>query len=367
MRLVSPLLKHVVYPSLARSGYLRRRLGQGPAVVTYHGVFPRGYRSMDPALDGALVSREKLQQQLQLLKNKYHVISPREFLLWCEAKIELPPRSVMLTCDDGLHNTLSDMLPLLQEFNLSCLFFVTGGSLSDAPQMLWYDELYLMLLEAPDGFFLDFPKAGISESVNGREGKRALWWKMVRKLSQHDAGSRRVLLQLVRTSLGISDGWNLRYFDAVNGKRFSLLNLAGVQSLAAAGMCIGAHTQSHPMLSQMPSELVWREISENHRDLEQALGQPVWALAYPFGDAGSVTSRELDLAERAGYACAFLNVGGGFGAAAPRFALPRVHVTATMTLAEFEAHVSGFHRSLRQRLTRHDDATLPAAAARAGA
>jgi len=57
----------------------------------------------------------------------------------------------------------------------------------------------------------------------------------------------------------------------------------------------------------------------------------------------------VKMAERAGFTCAFLNVGGGFGAATPRFTLPRVHVTGEMSLAEFEAHVSGFYGSLRRR------------------
>jgi hypothetical protein len=33
-----------------------------------------------------------------------------------------------------------------------------------------------------------------------------------------------------------------------------------------------------------------------------------------------------------------------------RFAVPRVHVTADMSLFEFEAHISGFYRSLRKKL-----------------
>jgi hypothetical protein len=77
------------------------------------------------------------------------------------------------------------------------------------------------------------------------------------------------------------------------------------------------------------------------------LDRVIWALAYPFGDAGSITQREQEMAERAGFKCAFLNFGGGLGAGNPPFALPRVHVTGDMGLAEFEAHISGFHRSLR--------------------
>ena len=98
-----------------------------------------------------------------------------------------------------------------------------------------------------------------------------------------------------------------------------------------------------PMLSQSPEELSWNEISESRRELESALGEKVWAMAYPFGDPASVTRRELEMAERAGYKCAFLNFGGGFGAQTARFAWPRVHVMGNITLPEFEAHVSGFY------------------------
>jgi hypothetical protein len=105
------------------------------------------------------------------------------------------------------------------------------------------------------------------------------------------------------------------------------------------------------MLSQQTSELAWKEISESRTLLEDAIGAPIWALAYPFGDPGSVTTREMLMAEQAGFQCAFMNVGGGFGASLPVFALPRVHVAADMSLAEFEAHLSGFHRDVRSRLS----------------
>jgi hypothetical protein len=56
------------------------------------------------------------------------------------------------------------------------------------------------------------------------------------------------------------------------------------------------------------------------------------------------------MAQEAGYAPAFFTCGGGVGTALPTFALPRIHVTAEMSLSEFEAHVSGFYARL-QRLS----------------
>ena len=101
---------------------------------------------MDPDLDGSLVTAEAFRRQIRLLKNRYNVISPEQFLGWLEWDEELPPRAVLLTCDDDLRNTLTEMVPVLQEHRLSCLFFVTGASLHEVSSMLWYEQLYLMFL-----------------------------------------------------------------------------------------------------------------------------------------------------------------------------------------------------------------------------
>jgi peptidoglycan/xylan/chitin deacetylase (PgdA/CDA1 family) len=347
MRFISPLLKHVVYPGLSRVGYFRH--ATGPAVLTYHGVLPAGYSSIDPDLDGSLVSTESFRRQLRFIKDQYKVISPGEFLHWCEAGHASPPRSVLLTCDDGLQNSLTDMLPILQEFDLPCLFFVTGASLTDAPTMLWYEKLYLMFRTAPESFTLKLPEIGLRTRVEGRKEKRVLWWVLARALSRYDFIQRQAFLERIRMQLGLAERWDAEYTqDPVLSRRFLVLNSPELCQLAATGACIGAHTMSHPMLSESSPDAAWKEISECKLRLENTLGRKVWALAYPFGDSSSVTSREFQMTQQAGYQCAFLNVGRTFGTPTPKFALPRMHITASMTDPEFKAHVSGFHESLRQ-------------------
>jgi peptidoglycan/xylan/chitin deacetylase (PgdA/CDA1 family) len=363
LRFVSPALKHIVFPALSRSGYLRYTAGAGPAVVTYHGVFPAGYEVRNPALDGNLVHADSLRRQLQLLKKRYHVISPEDFLHWSEEKLSLPPRSILLTCDDALRNTLTEMVPILQELGLSCLFFATGASANETPSMLWYEELYLMLLDADEPITLSIPEANIRINIGpiAPNEKHSGWWNLVERLSQFDRELRRGFLDEIREQLRLAENWREQFFqDPTLAARFLTLELAGLRQLAAAGMSIGAHSLSHPILARASEELAWREISESRNVLEKALGQTVWAFAYPFGNAATVTGRDLRLAEQAGFRCAFMNVGGGFGAKIVgakinRFALPRVHVTADMSLFEFEAHISGFYRSLRKRLLGGDE------------
>jgi peptidoglycan/xylan/chitin deacetylase (PgdA/CDA1 family) len=316
--------------------------------LTYHGVLPGGYKIVDRELDGNLVSADSFRHQLRFLKDQYNVISPEQFLLWSEAGHELPPRSVLLTCDDGLQNCLFEMLPILQEFEIKCLFFVTGASLSHVPTMLWCEELYLMFLAAPETFSSELLALGLPAEASRQE--KHLWWQeLIKKFSQYDLNQRKTLLRKLRMQLELSEQWGFQYReDRALSRRFLVLNEFELHQLAQAGMCIGAHTLSHPMLSLSSPEEAWSEISQSKNDLERVLRQKIWALAYPFGDSSSVTSRELQMAKRAGYKVAFLNVGGTMGTQTPRFALPRIHITAAMSLAEFAAHISGFHRSLQE-------------------
>jgi peptidoglycan/xylan/chitin deacetylase (PgdA/CDA1 family) len=349
MKLVSPLLKRVVYPSLSSLGYFRRSARNGElCVVTYHGVRPSGYVSSDALLDGGLVSADKLRAQLRLLKTRYNVISPEHFLLWLRNDETLPPLSILVTCDDGLRNVITDMFPVLQAEGVRCLFFITGISVRKTSAMLWYEELHLLLQAAPEGE-IHIDEGDFHASCLATKNRRNFWWDLVRKLSARDAEFRSQILQGLHQKFESSSARiaALRHSDS-NYRRFFLLNVDELRALSAQGMTIGAHTMHHPLLSECSDACAQSEIAASQEQLQAAIGQEVWALAYPFGDPGSITARELALAKSANFSCAFMNVGGGFGADLPPFALPRVHVTADMGLAEFEAHVSGFYRSLHR-------------------
>jgi peptidoglycan/xylan/chitin deacetylase (PgdA/CDA1 family) len=353
MRFASSILKRLVYPALARTGRLRRRTG-GPAIVTYHGVLPKGYVVRDRNADWNMVRSENLRQQLKLLTTCYHVITPAEFRAWCESEMELPTNAVLITCDDGMQSAITEMMPILKEMGLSGLFFVTEQALAKQSSMLWHEELHLMLLAAPERVTLQLPALGIDDHAVGRMEKRDLWWKLIYKFSQYDSVQRLKLMEAVGWQIRVNPQWKSEYYDhPMLQSRFFSLNLKQTRALADSGMCIGGHSLSHLMLPQAPYDLALHEILNSKRRLEEAIGKSIWAMAYPFGDVGSAGPREMRMAEQAGYSCAFVNFGGGFQAPYARFAVQRVHVTGKMTLSEFEAHVTGLHRSLKQTFQRN--------------
>lgn len=345
MRLVSPLFKHVIYPGLSRFGYLSSRSRSAPVVVTYHGILPDGYVMRDPALDGHLVSAKTFCKHATLLRSKYNLISPAEFLAWSSGELQLPARSILLTCDDGLLNTVTDMLPLIHELQFPFLFFVTGASASSERSMLWHEKLFLMLSDAASGKIqasaLLRPYCSVSQGVS------ALWQKLILELGGRSAEARQQALEDIRTQLGISEKWEAAYSEIEALKRrFFMVNSAELRMMANEGVSIGAHTLSHPMLSRMTDAEAEDEIAESRSRIEGVAGREVWALAYPFGNAQAVGQREACLAKKAGFKCAFRNVED---ANAEPYLYPRVHVGFGMSAAELDAHVSGFHFALQRR------------------
>jgi peptidoglycan/xylan/chitin deacetylase (PgdA/CDA1 family) len=351
MRVLSPILHRAIYPALGAVGYFHSRAVAPVTVITYHGVLPAGYVSEDAFLDNTLVTEGAFRSQLRLLKKHYNVISPDEFWRWFRQGANLPERAVLLTCDDGLLNHLNVMVPILREEKLKCLFFVTGSFLESTPSLLWYIELYLLLMQAPRR---DEPilLQGISvPEISADPGqRRVLWLRLLKKLSQADGDTRRSFLREAAAGLGLRPSWRMRYLDdRLLRHRFQLFGLSELKQLADAQMTIGAHSLSHPMLAEQSEELARAEIAECRKALEESLGRQVWAIAYPFGDPSSVGPREFKLAEEAGYDCGFVNVGGVFDTVSSRYSLPRVHVTGEMSLSVYEAYVSGFHERFQAK------------------
>jgi peptidoglycan/xylan/chitin deacetylase (PgdA/CDA1 family) len=346
MRLISPLLKRVVYPALHYIGWLDHIMPLGGyAVVNYHGVVPSDHSVSDTFVDGNLVQPETFRRQLQFLKSHYNIVSPEDFRAWIEQGKQLPSRAVLVTCDDGLVNTLTDMLPVLKSESVPCLFFGTGASCRDEPGMLGYEELHELMRAKPMiGKELELLQEEDSEPTLS-DIFQAHWWGTVNRASRLNAEARTDWMCRVRSHCGQAHADDSK---PRSERRWRLLSIRELMQLAEAGMSVGAHTKSHPVLSRGSEKEARREIEESKNSLEKALGRSVWAFAYPFGNPATMREREVRLAREAGFTCAFLNVEHSNADRSNAFALPRTHVTRDTSLPELAAHLTGLHARLKR-------------------
>jgi peptidoglycan/xylan/chitin deacetylase (PgdA/CDA1 family) len=97
-----------------------------------------------------------------------------------------------------------------------------------------------------------------------------------------------------------------------------------VRALHHAGMQIGAHTVSHPILANLPLEFARNEIQQSKQTLESLIGDRVGLFAYPNGVPGKdFTDQTSALVQELGFDCAVTTGWGVSRLETNVFQLPR--------------------------------------------
>ena len=123
----------------------------------------------------------------------------------------------------------------------------------------------------------------------------------------------------VSAAPGGYDHWN----EASTGMREPLMNAAQLRQWAAAGMEVGAHTRTHPHLTQCDGTTLQAEIQGSKTELEDALGTPVTQFCYPYGDHDE---RVVQAVREAGYSDATTTVRGRAQPGRDRLRWPRIPI-----------------------------------------
>ena len=128
--------------------------------------------------------------------------------------------------------------------------------------------------------------------------------------------------------LGKTNVWDLE-----NGVvQADLMTAAQIRQWAQAGMEIGAHTQTHCKLPQMPDDDAMRQISACKADLAELLGEPVAHFCYPYG---LYEARHAVMAQDAGYQSATTTQRGKVQAGSDLFQLRRIPVVRSTYMPQF--------------------------------
>src|ERR1051326_4760574 len=105
--------------ALARSSWRTNRL----LILAYHGISLQDEHLWDPELS---MEPGFLRRRFELLRESGCQVLPLAEALDRLAAKSLPPRSVVLTFDDGLYDFRARALPLLQEFGFpATVYFAT--------------------------------------------------------------------------------------------------------------------------------------------------------------------------------------------------------------------------------------------------
>ena len=279
-------LKAAVSRALAWTGGDRlygalARHRRAPLIVGYHRVvkdFTTMQRTSIPAM---LITSRTFEQQIDWIARRFRITTLDEIGSRLESGEPLDERLAAITFDDGYADLYENAFPILRRKGLpSAVFVVTD--LIGRKKLQSCDRLYLLLSRA-----LDHP--GGIDWLCDRAGHHALNAALQAKLAlfpRNPVRATRLLLkELPQEALGsVLDALEDRFpmpGDCLDSHR--ALDWDMLEEMHAAGVTVGSHTRTHPLLTLEEPARVREEVEGSRRLIQQWLGPKIDHFAYPDG------------------------------------------------------------------------------------
>lgn len=182
----------------------------------------------------------------------------------------LPAGAACITFDDGYKDNLAVAVPILKRYGLAATFFIATGFLGGG--RMWNDDIIEAVRALPDGS-VDWSEFDLGQhDLVSDDHRRATIAAVLGKLKYAPHDIRAATARKIASSAGLDDKSDL------------MMTSDEVRSLRAAGMEIGGHTWSHPILNSLGDDDAYSEIVRGKSELEAILGERVNVFAYPNGN-----------------------------------------------------------------------------------
>jgi peptidoglycan/xylan/chitin deacetylase (PgdA/CDA1 family) len=313
---------------------LRQRASRYVTVAAYHRIceLPGDDYPFDPTLISA--SPAQFAREIDYLKRHLDVLSLAELMEGLKDTKLLPKRPALITFDDGYYDNFETALPILRDAGVPACFFVATGIVGtrDIP---WWDQIaccfkfsqsskFASPFGDPDPPYSTAPEARAMSAQRFLRRLKSCPWS--------------------RATAGLA---YLREQTRVRPEEYSgrplFMCWDAVRDLARAGMEIGSHTRTHPILGRVEDHRILRdEIAGSHEDLCQRLGSRPVAFAYPVGSPTAMSDEADAEIARAGFQISFSYEHGFARVRAGRhMRLPRLHLEFGDNFHAFRMGIAG--------------------------
>lgn len=274
------------------------------SILIYHRVLTKP----DPfAPWGA--SEEVFTLQMAAL-SRYCKVIPLPEAIERLASDSLPARAACVTFDDGYRDNLTVALPILKKYAIPATVFIASGFLDGG--RMWNDTVAESLRRA-SGDRLDLDDLGLGCHQLGDEDTRVqVCSRLLQQIKYLPHAERTVVADRIADKIGKELPGDL------------MMTGDEVRSLHAAGIDIGGHTLTHPILSGLNDRAAKQEIAENKTYLTDLIKAPIRIFAYPNGRPGrDYTAKHALMLKDCGYLGAVSTATGAATRLSDPYQLPR--------------------------------------------
>jgi peptidoglycan/xylan/chitin deacetylase (PgdA/CDA1 family) len=271
-------------------------------------IFHRVLSATDPLRPGEPTAVE-FESRMRWFAANFDVLPLSDAVVAIERN-QLPRRALCITFDDGYADNHDLAMPILRKLGLPATFFVASGYLDGG---CMFNDVVIEAVRQAKSPTLDLGavKLGRYPLATIDDRRRAIS-SVIGTLKPLEPKRRQEIALRVAELAGASVPTNL------------MMTSKQIAAMCAAGMQIGAHTVSHPILAELGIDAVREEIMANRAHLEQLTGARVSAFAYPNGRPGRDYRREhSELVRELGFQCALSTAWGAARAGDDLYQIPR--------------------------------------------
>lgn len=300
----------------------RRINDRRPLILTYH-------RFSDDGREDALPV-ETFRAQLEYLTRRYRLVGLSEIARQLQAGRTPEPGLAAITIDDGYSDAFDLAFPLLKEFDVPATLFVATDFV-DGRGWLWTDlTRYLFLASRVETFAAEIDGRFMRIELSDRQSRLRAASLLNESLKKMAETGRRETIDRIAAALETP-------IPPVPAPEYSAVDWQEVRLMEAAGIEIGSHTVTHPILTRIDERQLVDELVRSRRRIEDELGHPIGLFCYPNGDYDRQVRDQVELA---GYTAAVTCDMGLNPEGQDLLALKRIH---TLPDREgFAQDVSGF-------------------------
>lgn len=208
---------------------------------------------------------------MELVSSNFNVLPLTEAVSLLRSS-KLPVGSLCITFDDGYADNAEVALPILQRFGLTATFFIATDYLDGG--RMWNDTVIEAVRCMPSGP-LDLSDLSLGQyQLDSWEDRESCFQSIIARIKHLSQDKRKLLTEQLadRAPKLLPD--NL------------MMTTDQVCELSRAGMEIGGHTVTHPILATLNRGQAKHEILDGKERLEKIIGKQLRLFAYPNGKPG---------------------------------------------------------------------------------
>jgi peptidoglycan/xylan/chitin deacetylase (PgdA/CDA1 family) len=236
--------------------------------LTYHRV---ANLQDSPLLHPQIISATpaNFEKQMRFVAKKYQVVSMPQVLETIAKKASLPERAILVTFDDAYFD-FGIAWSILKSLKMPATLFVPTAYPDQPERSFWWDRLHRAFVSTQQTE-LHTASLGTLSLATPPERQQSL-----KRLQNH-----------IKT---IPHAEAMALVDEVCDKldskpvaQKSVLSWKELRQLAKEGVTLCAHTQTHPIMTQLAAEEVRQEIVGSQHDLQREVGEALPIFCYPSG------------------------------------------------------------------------------------